>query len=147
MYEIMRRFKNRRFVLVDEGTVLSAHNVFVYSDALYTPEEIATFCDLLPLPDLIIYIRAPLEDLIRRSLQREDPPREMRSKDRLLVEKFIRRAVAVFEMLVTTERIRERVLIVENPSSADGRRQEAVESIVSYLLNHQRLDGLRTVSS
>ena len=33
VYEIIRRYAHDRIILVDEGTVLLAHNVFVYSGA------------------------------------------------------------------------------------------------------------------
>lgn len=135
VYEIIRRYGRDRIVLVDEGTVLSAHNVFVYSNAFYTPEEIAKFANLIPLPDVIVYVRAPVDSLINRSLQRPDPPREMKSKNRALIEKYVNSAVAMFEQLVKAERIRNRVLIVENPESADKGCDTAVDYITEFALN------------
>ena len=137
VYEVIRQVGHERIVLVDEGTVLSAHNVFVYTDAFYTPEEIARFAGLIPLPDLIVYVRAPVESLIKRSLHRPDPPREMRSKNRALIERYITRAVTMFEQLVEAEGIRNRVLIVDNPECADRNRDAAVDYITESVLNYE----------
>jgi deoxyadenosine/deoxycytidine kinase len=137
VYEIIRRYKHDRIILVDEGTVLSAHNVFVYTNVFYTPEEIAKFATLIPLPDVIVYIRAPVDSLINRSLQRTDPPREMRSKNRALIEQYVKRAVRMFEQLVEAEEIRSRVLIVENPESADRGCNTAVDYITEFVLNYE----------
>jgi thymidylate kinase len=136
VYEFGRRYGRDRIILVDEGTVLLAHNLFVYSSASYTAEEITRFAALTPLPDLIVYVRAPVETLIGRALRRTDPPREMRSKDRAQIETYVGRAAALFEQLVKTEPIRGRVLIVENPESdeSDQRAGEAaVDCITGFI--------------
>jgi len=135
VHEIIRRYKRERIILVDEGTVLLAHNVFVYSSAFYTPEEIDKFANLIPLPDVIVYVRVPMDSLIRRSLQRADPPREMKSKNRAQIETYVNRAVTLFEQLVSAENIRSRVLIVDNPESADGGCEAAVDTIIEFVLN------------
>ena len=137
VYEIIRRTEHDRIILVDEGTVLLAHNVFVYSSACYTPEEIAKFASLIPLPDVIVYVRAPMDSLIRRSLQRADPPREMKSKNRAQIEAYVNRAVTMFEQLVKADEIRSRVLIVENPEIADKGCDTAVDTITEFVLNYE----------
>ena len=137
VYEFIRRYGHERIVMVDEGTVLSAHNVFVYTGAFYAAEEIAQFAALMPLPDVIVYIRAPIDSLITRTLQRTDPPRELRSRDRALIERYVNRAVTMFDQLVEAEEIRDRVLIVENPESADRGCDAAVEYITQFVLNRE----------
>lgn len=134
MYEINRRRERNRIVLVDEGTVLMTHVVFVYGDALYTNAELEKFAGLLPLPDVIVYVRAPFETLVERSLQRDDPPRELKSKDRVTVEKYIHRAITTFDRLVEVENIRNRLLVVENSGKASQQQETTVESIVKFLL-------------
>jgi thymidylate kinase len=133
VYEIGRRYGRDRIILVDEGTVLLAHNLFVYSSASYTADEIATFAALTPLPDVVVYVRAPVESLIGRALRRADPPREMRGKDRAQIESYVRRAVALFEQLVETEELRGRVLIVDNPESDERGRDTVVDCITEFV--------------
>jgi thymidylate kinase len=135
--QIVRGNKQNHIVLVDEGLVLLAHNIFVYTNAHYTPEEIARFATLIPLPDAIVYVRAPVNSLVERALTRPDGRRELRAKNRLQVETYIRRAVAMFEQLILTEEIRSRVLIVENPEMADERRDQVVECIARFVLNQR----------
>lgn len=137
VYEIIRRYKRNQIILVDEGTVLIAHNVFVYSNAFYTSEEIARFASLVPLPDIIIYIRAPVDVLVQRTLLRVDPPREMKSRDQERIEKHINHAVRMFEQLIKAENIKSRLLIVENSDSSYQEYDEAVDNIVKFILSHE----------
>jgi thymidylate kinase len=135
--EMIRRQQKDRIILVDEGTVLLAHVLFVYNRAYYTPEEIRKFVSLIPLPDVVVYVKAPLDTLIKRSLQRSDPPREMKSKDPEMVEKYVNDAVAMFDQLIATEEIRNRVLIVDNPQWTEKQSDEAAKYISEFVLSHQ----------
>lgn len=136
VYEIIKRRQHDQIILVDEGTVLLAHNVFVYSHALYTSEEIARFASLVPLPDIIIYIKTPVETLVQRSLLRADPPRELKSRNRELIEKQINRAVRMFDQLVKAENIRSRLLIVENSGLSEHQYDSVVNDIAELIMNH-----------
>lgn len=132
-FEIVRRRQEDGFVLVDEGTVLASHNVFVYSNTHYGDEEIATFASVVPLPDIIIYITASEDVLVERALQRPDPPRELRSREPGLVRTQVRRATAMFEHLVGDERLRSRVLVVENSSNDRQQAESAADEIVNFI--------------
>jgi thymidylate kinase len=137
VFEIIRRDENNHIIMVDEGTVLLAHNVFVYNSVSYAPDEITTFVDLAPLPDLVVYIRAPMDSLMKRALRRSDPPREIKSKNRALIETYVERAVSMFEQLIQAEKIRDRVLIVENPESADTGHDTVVDYIAQFIQNNE----------
>ena len=134
VYEIMRRNEDDQIILVDEGPLLLAHNIFVYSDAVYADEEITRFASLVPLPDIIIYVRAPVDILVHRSLQRTDPPREIKSKNRGLIEKHVNRATSMFDQLIKAENIHCRLLIVENPNSNDQGYDLVVSDTVKFIL-------------
>jgi thymidylate kinase len=134
VYEIIRRRGDGRIVLVDEGTVLHAHNLFVYTRRGYAAEDLERFASVVPLPDLIVHVRAPLGTSIRRSLARPDPPREIRSRDRALVELYVRRARAMFEALVEIPRIRGRVVVVDNPDEQAGVGGPEVAAVVESIL-------------
>jgi thymidylate kinase len=137
--EILKRRQNHQIILVDEGPLLLAHNVFVYTNATYTAEEIVRFASLVPLPDIIIYIKAPTETLVQRALLRPDPPREIKSRNRELIVKHIHRAVEMFDQLVAADNIQCRLLIVENPDS-DQTYDQIVEDIVTFILRYQTVD-------
>lgn len=136
LYEITQRYSRDRVVLVDEGPILAAH-MFVFASSAVTSSEISTFADLLPLPDLVVYIKAPVDVLIRRALNRPDPPREMGSKDPAMTEKYVRNATAVFDQLMEAERIRSRLLIVDNPDLTAEERNQVADHVATSILEFE----------
>jgi thymidylate kinase len=136
-YEIIRRYKGDRIVLVDEGTVLSAHLLFVYTGTTYSQEDIENFASLVPLPELVVCIRAPVDALLQRTLQRSDARKELRWKNQELVEKYISRAAKMFDELTETKEIRDRVLVVSNPASTDDERGVVADRIATFILNYE----------
>lgn len=145
--EIIKRRQHDKIILVDEGPLLLAHNVFVYSGVHYTGEEIATFAGLVPLPDIIIYIKVPMDILIQRSLQRADPPREMKSRNRELIGTHINRAIEMFDQLIAADNIQCRLLIVENSDSNHHGYNNVVNDIVDFILNYELAEKTVNASS
>ncbi len=145
-YEIVQRHGDDRIVLVDEGTVLAAHNLFGDDDTAWGPEDLQTFARLVPLPDAIVCVTAPVDELVRRSLARPDPPRMMRARDESRVERHVRRAVDLFEDLLEVPRIRERAMIVENAADTAEARVPVVDRIVRFLLDERRRSAETTLS-
>ena len=135
MYGMSKRYGRGRIVLVDEGTVLAAHLLYVFSGNGYHEEEIGRFASLVPLPELVVYIKAPVDVLVERSLQRSDAPREMRSKERAEIEGYLWRAARVFDQLAREEEIRDRVLVVANASSTDGELGVVADGIAAVILS------------
>ena len=136
MYEITQRYNRDQIILVDEGPILAAH-MFVFTGSLITLSEIATFANLLPLPDLIVYIKAPLHILVRRALQRPDPPREMGNKDPVTTEKYVKDATTIFDQLMESERIRSRLLVVDNPDLTVEEHDRLADGVTTLILNHE----------
>ncbi len=64
---LARKASHGRAVLVDEGTIHSAHYVLVHVNSAPRPRDIAAFCRLVPVPDLVIYVTAPLERVLDRT--------------------------------------------------------------------------------
>lgn len=137
VHGIIRWLEGDRIILVDEGTVLTAHNLFVYSEALYTQGEIATFAELAPLPDVIVYVKAPMDTLLKRALERPDPPREMKLKSPAMLELYINRAVTMFEQLVQAENISNRLLEIENDDLESRELETAVNGITEFILGYK----------
>ena len=135
MHEFAKRYSHDRVVLVDEGPVLSAHLLFVFTSTIYSQEDIEQFASLVPLPELIVYINAPVDSLVQRSLRRNSAPKEMKAKDRKWIEQYIRRAAEMFDRLTVTKRIRDRVLIVANPDATDNEHGAVTEHIAAFILN------------
>ena len=137
MYEITQRYDRDQIVLVDEGPILAAH-MFVFTGSLVTSSEIATFANLLPLPDLIVYIKAPVDVLVRRALQRPDPPREMGKKDPAMTEKYVKDATIIFDQLMESERIKSRLLVVDNPDRTAEEHDKVADDVTTSILNYEK---------
>jgi thymidylate kinase len=105
-------------VLVDEGAVLTASHLFVYSDGALEQADLERFAELVPLPDRIVYVTAPVEVLVERSMRRPDRRREA-SADRAQVERWTTRAVEVFDRLVAL-RACGRTLVVDSRDDSRG---------------------------
>jgi deoxyadenosine/deoxycytidine kinase len=135
VYEITNRYTTDRIILVDEGPILAAH-MFVFTDAVYSTEELARFTDLLPLPDLVVYVSASVDNLVQRTLRRGDHPREINTKNLAQTESYAKRAVTIFDQLVKAENIQERLLKVESLDFAAQGYEKVVEDISEAILNH-----------
>ncbi len=128
MHELAKRRGANASVLADEGTVLTAYYLFVYNDAPFGQADLEHFLSLVPLPDRIVYVKAPTEVLVDRSMLRPDRRRELAMDDRQQVERWIIRAQAVFEGLAKAPLIRDRILTVDNANgSIDGQRMVATK--------------------
>jgi thymidylate kinase len=133
LHELARRAAGGATILADEGTVLTASHLFVYSDGRLDQAEIERFARLVPLPDRIVYVKAPLDALLERAMRRPDPRRELPADDRRQIEGWIARSQEVFDRLTETPAIRDRLLIVENPSGAPDAQRAAVERIAAFI--------------
>ena len=141
VYEMVRRCAHDQVIFVDEGTVLSAHLLFVYTRTRYSRAEIEQFASLVPRPDVLVYIKAPIDCLVQRSLQRLDVRREMRAKSRAVVEAYVTDATAVFDQLVITRPLCDRVLMVENPNGIPDERAATVERVARFILEARSTTG------
>lgn len=134
MYEITKHLGENQIILVDEGPILAAH-MFIPAGNTYTPEEIAQFTDLVPLSDLIVYIHAPVDTLIERTIRRADPPREVDLKNPELMEEYLKRAVAMFDQLTQAENIHPRLLVVESLDIAGPEFNQVIDSVYQTILD------------
>jgi hypothetical protein len=115
-------------VLSDEGTILSAYNLLVGGHPRAGETELADFARLVPLPDVVVHVRAPVETLVERATSRPDPRRQHVGKDAAAVEADVRCTVELFDALVTMPRLRGRVTTIESSNlDQDGRSQLADE--------------------
>jgi len=88
-------------ILVDEGTVQSAHLILAHVKRPARLEDIHTFSHVVPMPDLIVHVAAPLETVLARTFARPDPPLWYRSREEN--ERFVRHAHAMFDQLLRHE--------------------------------------------
>lgn len=112
IHEMIRRYRSGTdVVLVDEGTLQTAHYLFVHSAKEAVAQDIASFARLVPLPDVAVYVRQGERVLVERTLQRGHA--RIRDASRETVELFVKRAVTALDGL-WREAVRSgRMLLVE----------------------------------
>ena len=136
-YTLTKRITGNRIVLVDEGPVLAAHFLVPVMSHV-APRDLSMFAKTLPLPDLIVYVRAPVPVIVSRTLRRNDPPREVASLIRSDLARYAESTVTLFDQLVALLRNTLPILVVENPDTDDQQQQSIVEAIENFILNHKR---------
>lgn len=129
VHELTRRADPAVTFLNDEGTILIAYQLFVYSDAVPTPSEIERFASLVPLPDLVVHVKAPADLLVQRARIRPDVRRELAGLDEERIGSWIGRAISVFDALAESEAIRDRVVTLELADASPDALDRAVEQL------------------
>jgi hypothetical protein len=133
MFELARHRARGRTVLIDEGPVLIAYHLFVYSTAAATGQELEQFAALVPLPDRIVYVKAPVQALVARAQARPDPRRQLAGLPRASVASWIERAADVFDRVTAAPRLRDRVLVVDNSSPDLRARRDLIAELAEQL--------------
>ena len=133
MYHLATNRAPDTIVLSDEGTLLSAYNLFVLTDVVFGRAEIETFARLVPLPHRVVYVRVPIATLLERAATRPDVRRQHRGKDVPDVERDIRRTVELFELIVATPALDGRVITVENDNGDEAATRKVAEKVARWL--------------
>jgi hypothetical protein len=148
MYDLSRSRAAGRVVLLDEGPVLIAYHLFVYSSADLDTAPLEQFAASVPLPDRVIYVRSPLPVLAARALSRPDRRRQLAGLTAADAEQPLLRAQQVFDRLVSTPYLRDRTLVVENASQDPRELDELAAQVASTVRSwtagappEDRLDG------
>jgi hypothetical protein len=123
----------QKVVLSDEGTLLSAYNLFVMAGDALVPSEIDRFAGLVPLPDRVVYVKAPVETLVDRALSRPDTRRQHRRGTAAHVGQDVARTVELFDLVAGTPAVADRVLVVENEVAGDAAVRLLAEEISTWI--------------
>lgn len=116
MYELARNRSGGRCVLLDEGPLLIAYHLFVYSTADLARAPLDTFAAALPPSDLVVYLRSPLPVLVARAFSRPDRRRQIAGLTEAQAEAPLRRALDVFDRLTEMTPLAERTVVLDNDS-------------------------------
>ena len=109
---ISRRSEEQQIVLADnEGILQGVHNLFVHQNSQADLNKISRYVELVPMPDVVLYLQQREDVLVSRTLGRGHARVAEDSPDKVV--HFIRQAVAVFDELVNAPKIQERLLIVD----------------------------------
>lgn len=133
MYHLAARRAADEIVLSDEGTLLTAYDLFVTTGVDFGRLEIEEFVALVPLPDVVVHVRAPVGALVERAMSRPDTRRQHAGKDRARIEDDVRRTVTLFDLLASTEPLPGRVFVVENGHGDETRRRDLADQIAEHI--------------
>ena len=114
---VRRRAGERQIILLDEGGLHIAHYLFVNLAAAPDLAQVAAFGRLAPLPDLAVYVKQPEPVLAERTLRRGH--KRIPAGSPASVERFIRRAVAVFDTLAAQPQLAGRLVVVGGEQPAE----------------------------
>jgi len=130
---LAREANGWKAVLVDEGTIHSAHYVLVHVNHPPRGEDVEAFCRLVPMPDLVVHVVAPLETVLARTFARSDPPLRRRSKEEM--ERFIRHAYTMFDLLMSQDTLSRKTLRVECDDDDLGAYRIFAKGIVDRIVD------------
>ena len=112
IHEIIRfRSTDQQLILVDEGVLQAAHNLFVHGSVQVKTDLLATFAELIPYPDIVVYLRQPESVLIDRTMKRGHKRIPDRSYGNVV--SFIEQAVATFDKLAQYPAVKSKLLVVD----------------------------------
>jgi hypothetical protein len=113
--------------------VLSAYQLFVYSDAPFGQSISSGSLGSVPLPDRIVYVRAPIDLLVDRAMTRPDQRRELAGRSPDELRRSLERAIELFDGLAMTEPIRDRLLTVDIGDDSARTRDAAVREVARFV--------------
>jgi len=135
MYCLARHMERDRVVLIDEGPAQAAH-MFAFGRGRLHSEEIDELSKTLPLPDLLVYVTAPMNAVADRTLRRHDPPREMSSHVPAEVVTYAASANGIFDRLVGSLKHKVPILVIDNPDGDELRNRAVAESVATVITQH-----------
>lgn len=132
----LRSLQHRRgqcdFILCDEGITHIAHNLFVHTESVPDRDEIVRFGNIVPKPDIVIWITAPKEQSIARILQRghkrvDSSPAAART--------FVEHGYFTFNALCSVRSIQDKLFVVDNSFTnvTDKTIRDKVCTVVEFL--------------
>lgn len=132
---IRRRASDRELVVMDEGTLHTAHYLFVQPCAEPDTARLGGFLQRVPLPDVAVYVREEESTLVHRTLARGH--RRIPDRAHGTTALFVRRALRTLDAVADDARVAGRLLIVDRPagsvSPALGADEPRIEEVLPVL--------------
>jgi uridine kinase len=131
---ISRRSDKQQVVLADnEGLLQGVHNLFVHSNSQADMGKIAKYVELVPLPEVVLYLHQDEDVLVSRTLERGHARISGNSPEEVV--RFIRQAVSVFNELINNPKIQERLLIVDGGLNIYSQDEDALNINIHQVAN------------
>ncbi len=131
---ISKRAAEGQVVLADnEGLLQGVHNLFVHENSGSDMTKISRYVDLVPLPDVVLYLQQDEDVLVSRTLERGHARIKDDSTENVV--HFIHQAVKVFSELVLIPKVQERLIIVDNGMNLSSQNEEAFTNEFNQVAN------------
>ncbi len=128
----LRRRNGDSICVVDEG-LMGSLDLALSGPIPPSPAELETFVAALPLPDLMVWVDAPLEALVERTRARPDPPRESRGSSERQIRDRLASMQTLFGALGKIPRAANRVVKAWNPQGSIEDREREMDRIAQAL--------------
>jgi hypothetical protein len=133
IFEIIRfRDTDQQVVLVDEGILQTAHNLFVHISVEAKTEDLLTFAVLVPLPDVVVYIKQPERILVDRTMKRGHKRIPNRSYGKVVC--FVKQAVSTFDKLVQHPTVENKLFVIGGGENVIEATNDKDDPIVGLFL-------------
>jgi hypothetical protein len=120
-----RQMRDCELILCDEGVVHAAHNLFVHTATEPNAEAIVLFGQMVPKPELLVWVTAPTSQSAAVILQRGHSRVHGTSVAALA---FAEHAHATFELLSSLDGLRERIHRVDNSTDGGEASEAAIQA-------------------
>jgi hypothetical protein len=145
IFEIIRfRDTAQQVVLVDEGVLQAAHNLFVHISVEVKTEDLLTFAGLVPLPDVVVYLRQPGRLLVNRTMKRGHKRIPDRSYTKVAL--FVKNAVATFDKLVQHPEVENKLFVIGGGENVIEATNYKEDQIVGLFLSIIERDGTSKIT-
>jgi len=130
---ISRKSSPQQIILADnEGILQGVHNLFVHQNSQIDLSKISKYVELVPMPDVVLYLQQDEVILVSRTLARGHT-RVSRSSP-VKVRHFIRQAVAVFDEMINVPKVQERLLLLDGELNIQPETTDIMFDRVTELL-------------
>ena len=98
LFLVLQRHTNpSSVVLIDTGPMHTVHNFFIHTAANANPDDVLSYLELVPQPDLTVIVKADKDCLIERTLSRRH--RRVANGDRSEATLFVDHSLEVFAVV------------------------------------------------
>jgi thymidylate kinase len=137
-HQIRSRDRRGRVIsLVDEGILTCVQLAFARKDQVDSRDLLA-FAETIAIPDMVVWVDASREEIIERTKQRRDPPREWRTLNTRDLEAFADNTLEAYGVIASSPRFDSHIIAISGVSTGDGRVDLQAARVVDAI--RSRLD-------
>jgi deoxyadenosine/deoxycytidine kinase len=133
--EIIRHLNTfDQIVFLDEGTIHTAHYLFVQPFAPPPKNYLNNFLHLIPLPDVVVYLQEDESVLVERIQTRKH--RRTHNQPYESVRKFVRNAINTFKLIEHQPLVQEKLILINGKGdikTPDDKKNDSIAMVLELL--------------